>query len=209
MADFLTQYKKTCVNEGLLSNDSGDSGGLTWKGITVTSEKNWQGWPTVYRTITECGYTVEQLKDNKTALNKVSSILIADTGLEGQVQAVYKARYWDVMRLDACPSQSIAGELYDTGVNMGVGTAVKFLQRALNVLNKGSLYPDVTVDGWYGNGTHASFMAFFKAVPADRWNTLWKVLNALQGARYVEISEKNPSQKKFEYGWFTRVFEEA
>jgi lysozyme family protein len=206
LADFLTQYRKTCANEGLLSNDSGDSGGLTWKGITVTSEKDWKGWPTVFRTITECGYTVEQTKDNKKALDKVSSVLVADTGLEAQVQAVYKARYWDVMRLDLCPSQLIAGELFDNAVNQGCGSAVKILQRSLNVLNKqGSLFPDLTVDGGYGNGTHTSFMTFFKAVPTDRWPALYKALVCLRGTRYIEICEKNSSQEKFIYGWLSRL----
>jgi lysozyme family protein len=112
------------------------------------------------------------------------------------------------MRLDECPSQQIAGELFDTGVNMGTGTAVKFLQRALNVLNqKGTLYPDVVADGAFGDGTYKAFMKFFQVVQSDRWITLWKALNCQQGMRYIEIMEKNPSQEKFAFGWFTRVFE--
>jgi lysozyme family protein len=207
MADFMVQYKKTCVNEGLLSNDSGDSGGLTWKGISIVYEKDWKGWAIITQTVSDLGLRIDQL-DNPASLKKVSAALVANEALEAQVQAIYKSKYWDVMRLDACPSQSIAGELFDSGVNMGVGTVVKFLQRALNVLNQqGKLYGNVTVDGSFGQGTFNALQGFFNGVVKDRWITLWKILNALQGVRYVEICEKNPGQEKFIYGWITRVFE--
>ena len=52
----------------------------------------------------------------------------------------------DVFRGDDMP-RALALEMFDTGVNMGTGRAVGFLQTALNVLNRNQqLYPDMVVD---------------------------------------------------------------
>ncbi|MFN3983729.1 MAG: glycoside hydrolase family 108 protein, partial [Caldilinea sp.] len=62
---------------------------------------------------------------------------------------IYLERYWVQPKFDKVNdlSQSIAEEMLDTGVNMGTGTAAKFLQRALNVLNvQEQHYPDIEVD---------------------------------------------------------------
>jgi lysozyme family protein len=100
-------------------------------------------------------------------------------------------------------SPRIAEELLDTGVNMGVGTASKFLQRALNTLNaEGKYYPDITVDGAIGQMTLASLKAFLAHRGDNGHVVLVRMLNALQGVRYIEIAEAKPSQEAFIYGWF-------
>ncbi|KAF9577256.1 hypothetical protein BGW38_007656, partial [Lunasporangiospora selenospora] len=55
-----------------------------------------------------------------------------------KAKEIYQERYWRPLRLEAISeiSQPIALELFDTGVNMGISTAAKFLQRALNVFNR-------------------------------------------------------------------------
>ena len=60
--------------------------------------------------------------------------------------AIYKRLYWLAPRFDAVAERApkLAAELFDTGVNMGTGTASGFLQRALNALNrKAADYPDI------------------------------------------------------------------
>src|SRR4051812_31852495 len=52
--------------------------------------------------------------------------------------AIYKRLYWLRPRFDevARKSARLAGELFDTGINMGPSVAVTFLQRALTALNR-------------------------------------------------------------------------
>ena len=62
---------------------------------------------------------------------------------------IYRRLYWLRPGFDkvALRAPRIAAELFDTGVNMGTATAVGFLQRALNALNRAARdYPEEFVD---------------------------------------------------------------
>ena len=116
------------------------------------------------------------------------------------VPAFYKQVFWDQFKGDAINNQDIANELFDTSVNMGTTTTIKFMQHALNILSKnGSLYMSIEEDGKFGQGTLNAVNAFSDT------KDLYKVLNILQGHHYIEICEKNPEQEKFMYGWLNRV----
>lgn len=65
-----------------------------------------------------------------------------------EVEAIYKALYWDAMRCDELPA-GVDNAVFDYGVNSGIGRAPKVLQRALNALVKAGL----TVDGRIGTLT--------------------------------------------------------
>jgi lysozyme family protein len=83
---------------------------------------------------------------------------------------------------------------------MGNGTAVTFLQRGLNALNHGGKdHPDLVVDGSFGQKTLNAVLACKNILG------LLTAIKSLQGARYVEITEKNSSQKDFANGWMGRV----
>ena len=82
-----------------------------------------------------------------------------------QAKAIYRQRYWDAPGLGAVAalSSAVAAELFDTGVNMGTQTAARWLQRALNVLNRqGADFPDVPADGRIGRATIAALGAFLR-----------------------------------------------
>lgn len=114
---------------------------------------------------------------------------------------IYAARYWDAVRGDelAALSEPVAFEVVDTGVNMGQGRAVTFLQRSLNVLNVGGkLYPDLTVDGLAGPMTTNALRQYL-AVRDE--GALLKALNCLQGAAYIELAERREKDERFVYGW--------
>lgn len=118
--------------------------------------------------------------------------------------AIYKALYWSRPGFDQlaaiCPA--IGHELFDTGINMGITTAGKFLQRALNALNRQQKdYPDLVVDGACGAKTRAALKNYATVRGATGGDVLRKALDALQGARYIEIAEANPTQESFVYGW--------
>lgn len=102
-------------------------------------------------------------------------------------------------------SARIAAEALDTGVNMGVGWGVVFLQVALNAFNSGGRdWPDLSrLDGDYGPTTDAALTAYIKRRAADDWEaTMLAAMNAQQGARYLGIISGNPSQEAFAFGWF-------
>jgi len=114
---------------------------------------------------------------------------------------VYCTRYWDSLAGDSLValSESIAHEVIDTGVNMGVHRAAKFLQRCINVFNQeGRLYNDIIVDGDVGHATMAALTAFITFRDED---VMVKALNCLQGAFYIELAERRQKDEKFAYGW--------
>jgi len=117
---------------------------------------------------------------------------------------IYLERYWLQPKFNeiAMRDPALAEELADTGVNMGTAVASKFLQRALNVLNKGgSAYPDIEVDGGIGKMTLYALDQLIAARGVDGLRVLKAMCNAQQSVRYIEIAEGRSSQEDFEFGW--------
>jgi lysozyme family protein len=126
----------------------------------------------------------------------------------GLAREIYRRRYIVDPCFDkvALIDEAVGFELIDTGVNMGPARAAEFLQRCLNVFNaQGSRYPDLFVDGRIGQVTLDALRAFLRWRGEKGVQTLLKALNCVQGARYIEIAENNPSQESFAFGWFQRV----
>lgn len=124
-----------------------------------------------------------------------------------QARAIYRAKYWAKPGIyHVAPiSEAVAEELFDTGVNMGTGTGVQFFQRALNVLNRrGRDYADIDVDGAIGPATAAAFKALLKKRGTAGETVMLRVLNSLQGARYVALAEAKETQEDFAFGWFAQ-----
>ena len=53
---------------------------------------------------------------------------------------VYQRRYWDAVKADSLPSD-LRFAVFDAAVNSGVGQAVKWLQRAVDVVDDGVFGP--------------------------------------------------------------------
>lgn len=117
---------------------------------------------------------------------------------------IYIQRYWvrtGAMKVAAL-FPSLAEEILDTAVNMGESVPGPWLQRLLNGLNlKGELYPDVKVDGEIGPATLAALETFLKRRGDDGRTVLLRGMNCLQGARYLDITEKREANETFFYGW--------
>lgn len=121
-----------------------------------------------------------------------------------QARAIYKMQYWNTLRLDdiAGLSLRVAAELFDTAINMGVGTSGQFLQRALNALNRQAAdYADMVVDGVVGPMTVNAFKAFMYRRRTEGETVMLAALNALQGERYIRIAEGDREQEAFVFGW--------
>jgi lysozyme family protein len=55
-------------------------------------------------------------------------------------KAIYRRRYWGALRIDALP-EALRFPLFDAAVNSGPEQAVKWLQRAVDVVDDGILGP--------------------------------------------------------------------
>lgn len=179
MGDHLERFVDRLIDhiievEGGYSDDPDDAGGETCWGITVEVARAW-------------GYE-GPMRD-----------LPQETARE-----IYRERYYHGPHFDrvAKRSPAIARELVDTGVNMGVGQSGAFLQSALNALNdRGRHYRDITVDGQVGPATLGALRAYLDLRGAEGEQVLLVALNALQGARYIELAEARERNEKFVYGW--------
>ena len=189
MANFSEAHKIVMRHEGGYANNPYDRGGETYKGIARKIHPTWPGW-----------VIVDQVTSKTPLIYHINDALNADMGIQELVLRFYKDQFWDAVMLDSINNQAIATELYDTAVNMGTGTASLFLQRTLNVLNRnGQDYADLKLDGRVGPKTVDTTNRH------PRPNDLLKVLNILQGYKYVSICEANPSQEIFMRGWLSRV----
>ncbi|MDV4341292.1 glycoside hydrolase family 108 protein [Acinetobacter baumannii] len=172
----IEQYLEELIKrEGGYVNNPADRGGATKYGITqaVARENGWNG----------------NMKDLPLEFAK----------------SIYKKQYWLEPRFDQVNalSPSVAEELLDTGVNCGPNFAKPLLQRALNLLNNQGKagWPDLKVDGVYGSATLGALKTYLSKRGKDGEKVLVRVLNIMQGQRYIEICERNPKQEQFFYGW--------
>lgn len=96
----------------------------------------------------------------------------------------------------------IGEELVDSGVNCGPGRPGPWLQRMLNLMNReAKLFPDLVVDGQLGPATLAALKSVLAHRGADGVRVILRALNCMQGAYYVEITEKRAANEQFFFGW--------
>jgi lysozyme family protein len=122
-----------------------------------------------------------------------------------EAKNIYFYDFWncELLTLSNIKDKNIAIELFDTSVNMGQGTAGKFLQVALNHMNRNNrLYRDLLVDGWIGASTLNALNIILKRGEKAQ---LLKVLNGEQYTRYVAIITNAPEQEMNFVGWMVRV----
>ena len=119
MATFDDAYKILMKNEGGYVNDSDDSGGETYKGVSRRYNLDWKGWE-----------IIDNYKRSYRG-KALCKVLDADDKLQSMVKTLYKDKYWDVFDLDSIPSQTIAYQMFDTCVNCGETAAIRFAQTSL------------------------------------------------------------------------------
>ena len=115
---------------------------------------------------------------------------------------IYVERYWQALAGDTLEalSATLAEEVVDAGVNCGVARAGAWLQRALNVLNRGgTLYADLVVDGAVGRMTAGALREY--ATSGRDPAALVRAVDSLQGEFYVELAERREKDERFVYGW--------
>jgi len=188
MANFEEAFNLVMTYEGGYSNKPYDVGGETYKGIARNYYPDWEGWEIIDKAKNNTGFPY-----NLTNAPKLAKY----------VKKFYKTFYWNRFWGDKIPNQAIANELFDCSVNLGVQRTIKYLQIALNVMNKNAtVYNDLVEDGIYGPNTHNALnMYLYKDDPIF----IVKILNILQGHHYISYMKKSPTQEKFAKGWLKRV----
>jgi lysozyme family protein len=104
-----------------------------------------------------------------------------------QATAIYSESYWKQF-YSQIESQDIANKLFDLGVLFGVGTAVQYLQAAL----------DITQDGVFGSGT-------LEAVNAADPSSLLKSYKTIFVAHALSVGANNPNERKDVADWVRRI----
>lgn len=158
----------TLGNEGGYSNNPADPGGATNFGIIQRTLDRWNG---AHPDLDFPGDVKDLTQD--------------------QAEAIYRADYW---RWDDIASPAIAIKLFDIGVNAGLGTAVKLLQKAVNTF----VNPPLAVDGQMGPMT-------LGAANGQSPGALLDAVCKAQANYYNAIVARNPSQSVFLKGWLRRA----
>jgi len=161
--------------EGGYVNDARDSGGATRYGITEAVARA-HGYRGLMRSL-----PIEMARE------------------------IYRVSYWEPVKGDTLAnySEALAHEVFDSAVNCGVGTASKWLQRSLNVLNaQGTHWADIAVDGKIGPATLRSLKALRSRRGTRGISVLVKMLDSLQGQYYISLAERRAKDETFVFGWF-------
>ena len=159
------------------ANVSGDLGGETYRGITRKNFPKWDGWKIV--------------DEDKPLKNRQ---IIDNEELENNVMDFYYDNFYTPMKIDKVEDMLISGHLLCHGVNAGIKTSVKLLQKAvINVYNV-----KISVDGMIGSTT-------LKYTNGAKTNEVAREFIEQRNQYYKNLVSKNPSQRKFLNGWLNRV----
>lgn len=116
---------------------------------------------------------------------------------------IYRDIYWAGPKLDMIAKLTpiLAEELFDTAVNMGTRTAIRFLQRSLNALHSDQDIMPLNLDGVLGSKSLAALEGYLKRRGKKGERILIRAVDSLQGAKYIKLAEHRPANRSFLFGW--------
>lgn len=176
---FLHAVEETLVAEGVLSDETWDPGGVTKYGIIK-----------------------DTLDEYVAKTGKLAGKAIFYLTKEDAVD-IYWELFWLKGKINLIPDKYVAAECFDSGVNCGVFTGVKFMQRALNFLRpKG--WAEIDDDGDIGPK---------ETLPLLNWMlkngfriNLIVAMNGELYRHYVETGKRNEALRAgASRGWMRRV----
>lgn len=145
MADFKTAFALTIGHEQGHAHNPKDVGAETYNGISRRYHGTWAGW-----TFIDAAKRGDNFPHN-----------IPHSKLASLVEDFYFNKFWRPIKGDQIADQMLAEWVFDVAVNGSVRRAGRFLQVALNGLNRAQRdYPDLIVDGVIGNKTIEAITAF-------------------------------------------------
>jgi lysozyme family protein len=168
--------KFTLKHEGGFVDDPNDPGGMTNLGIS-------------FRFLKGVNPSLGDINDDGVVDEHDIEEMTVD-----QASKIYKVAFWDACKCDKLPFP-LDCLVFDTGVNMGTGTAIKMLQRSLNSQYNSGLKED----GGFGPKTMAAL--------ADITDNRKFGKAYLQSRRdyYNSLAENRPKFKRYLKGWLDRV----
>jgi len=122
MANFDIAYALTKKFEGGYSDVAGDTGGVTYAGITRKNFPTWAGWPIV----------ASKPRRHNEHIPELDTL----------VKEFYRVNFWNKVQGDSIVDQDFANDLFDMAVNAGTGAAIKLAQRTVGVAETGKLTTD-------------------------------------------------------------------
>ena len=178
MANFDIALAELLQFEGGYVNNSADSGGETYAGITRRWNSTWSGWP-----------LVDDARKKLQNLSTLNAFLANDPDVKTAVAAFYRQKYWN---FDQITFQSVANKMLEMEVNFGPGSAVRIIQQALIRLGA-----RINLDGSLGQSTLA-------AIQTQKEPDLLHGLRAYSALARYHLVASNPDQSQFLEGWLWR-----
>jgi lysozyme family protein len=144
---------------------------------------------------TAFGISFRFLKDHGIDIDGDGDVDADDIRHLTKMEAVelYHTYFWTPMLLDLIQDQTVAGKIFDIGVNAGCGQAIRLVQRSLLLCNQ-----NVTVDGCIGPRTVSAINQCSAAC-------LISALVKTQSAFYTSLVNNNPKLQVFLTGWLKRA----
>ena len=210
MAKAESAIAETFLKEGELTIDNSDTGGFTYLGVAYNAWPKAEFWPELFTTTVKLfndikvQVTVDQLKNLGTSKGKnlgipKESIKIVNTKLQStnfrdRIIKFYKVVFWDEICGDAIMSQNLAESIFDFGVNAGIPTASKIIQKLIGV----------DPDGDIGPGT----VYTLNCEIIENHHELFTEFSVKKIDRYHDIVLADTTGKKITYlnGWLNRTF---
>lgn len=189
-------------NEGTYSKHKDDIGGETYKGISRFYHSDWDGWE-IIDLVKEKFDGVKILKsgDITPALGSAYQ-----NKLEQLVALFYKEEFWDRIKGDTLAEvdEELACEVFDMAVNMGVRSAVKNLQKAVNLTYQNFIdaRDEIAEDGILGEVTLNKIKELKEH---ELMVELIEYFRKLRALKYAKIVKNNPNQAVFIEGWIKRA----
>jgi lysozyme family protein len=159
---FLRCLEVVLRNEGGYSNNPADPGGSTMKGVTQKEYDSYRA---------KQGDSYRDVR------------LISDE----ELWDIYYILYWLPMNLDIINDDDLVLQVYDMGVNAGIRTSIKILQRLVGV----------TDDGYIGQETNRAIKEYNGDILED--------FKKRRKLFYVTLKQNKPQLKPFLIGWLNRV----
>ena len=178
MADFDPALKILLANEGGLTDDPDDPGGLTLYGVTLGM-------------LREEKYDVDG--DGDVDLDDVRS-------LDGFSARRAWRILWDEWKIGEILNQDVANKIFDLFANVGFTQGSLFVQRALLAIDL-----PVREDGKMGPKTRAEVNIACRNIVSARG--LLYALRSEAAGFYRLIANRHPPFKKFIKGWLTRAYQ--
>lgn len=150
MANFDKALKKILGSEGGYANDPDDPGRETYCGISRKFWPKWEGW--------------EWIDAHKKNFGPIrTNEKIKGYELLKEITAFYYKYFWKPLKCDLIDNQSVAESLFDHAVNAGGKTAVRMLQREINLYAQ--TYESIAEDGLIGPKTIGALAAAIQDEP--------------------------------------------